>query len=191
LDEVDFRMNYWDTRYRDGGASGKGSVGSARRWKWRVIRRCVPDVHKRRVLDVGCGDVSFLEGRRFESYLGIDASPTVIQKNRKRRPDLRFEVLDAADSPLPNANVVFCMDVLFHIMRDVDYEAILENLGRAAQEWLFVATWRANPLESSEDNYQKFRPPATLRFSTFKKIGVHTRPFDPYNTLYVFRRNSP
>lgn len=77
-------FQYWENRYRKGGTSGAGSTGEYRKWKWGIIESYVGNVDD--VLDVGCGDLSFWEGRDCPKYLGLDISPTIIEKDRQLRP---------------------------------------------------------------------------------------------------------
>ena len=72
------------------------------------------------VLDIGVGagrttsEVSALA----ESYVGIDYSPAMVQAGRDRFPELRFEVMDAADmSTFPDG----AFDVLFFSYNGIDY----------------------------------------------------------------------
>lgn len=59
--------------YRKGGNSGEGSGGKTRGWKWEQILSVIPNVES--VVDIGCGDLRFWEGRKCESYVGVDISP--------------------------------------------------------------------------------------------------------------------
>ena len=63
---------YWDQRYIAGGTSGAGSIGDDRDFKWNVVDRHV--LFLQSVVDVGCGELSFWEGRDCEDYTGIDIS---------------------------------------------------------------------------------------------------------------------
>jgi len=176
--------NYWEDHYSSGGISGQGSIGDCRKWKWDTIFSYVEKIDK--VIDVGCGDLSFWDGETCKSYTGIDISPTIINKNMKARPDWNFICSDASISHPVHAPVVFCLDILFHILDDQVYLSILENLARYSDEWIFIYTWVNNPLLTltlrknlflrsvkdlqlsraihfltkrveSDDNYQKYR----------------------------------
>jgi hypothetical protein len=141
-------MLYWEGNYRKGGTSGPGSVGSLRQWKWENIVKYSGPITE--VIDVGCGDLSFWEGKTPPSrYVGIDISQTIIDRNRERWPSSTF-ICSSADRTLEleQARIVFCLDVLFHIMDDGIYENILANLMRYSSEWIFVYTWRKNPFAS-------------------------------------------
>lgn len=76
------RSRVWDVRYRLGGSSGWGSVGASKYWKWSVIDRYINPIDD--VVDVGCGDLTFWDGRDCQRYVGIDPSSYVIKKNRMK-----------------------------------------------------------------------------------------------------------
>lgn len=135
---------YWETRYAKGDSSGEGSVGPNRAWKWAIIEKYVSSLDD--VVDIGCGDLRFWEGRDCHKYFGLDLSATVIQRNRESRPKWRFEV-GHAEYRIPNlrARIVLCLDMLFHIMDDEVFVNVLENLCRYSKEWIFTYTWRRNP----------------------------------------------
>lgn len=136
--------NYWDERYANDSTSGEGSIGSNRDWKWNVVERFVPFYSS--VLDVGCGDLSFWEGRECEDYTGIDISKTVIENNINRRPKWKF-ICENAGTRIENLKkeVVFCFDVLFHIMDSKTFVEILQNLCHYSNDYILIHTWLNNP----------------------------------------------
>jgi hypothetical protein len=137
-------LGYWDERYRKGRTSGEGSVGRKRAWKWDIIKKYARNIEK--VVDVGCGDLSFWEGLDCENYTGIDISSCVIAKNNELRPNWKF-ICSPAEEFVEgvSGDIVLCMDVLFHIMSDSAYERILRNLTQYSNEWIFIHTWSNNP----------------------------------------------
>ena len=185
--------SFWEERYKRGGTSGKGSVGGYRKWKWKVIDKFV-NIKDKSVLDVGCGDLSFLKKQKFALYLGLDYSPTIIKKNREKRPDLWFECVDVIENniELGRFQVVLCMDLLFHIMTEDGFKNLLRNLNRWTGDYLFVVNWCKNPLSYLKDHYQHFRD-LSLYFdwlTDLNLVDTFQRKKDPYNMLYVFRRRS-
>ncbi len=138
-------VGYWEGRYASGGESGSGSIGRIRDWKWKVIRAYVG--HPDEVLDVGCGDLSFWEGRECASYLGIDIAPSVLAEDRGRRPTWAFVATSAAVPLRVRRRIVLCLDLLFHILSDSEYYSILDNLCMYTAEWLFIFTWQRNPFD--------------------------------------------
>jgi len=137
---------YWDAWYSKGGTSGLGSVGKSREWKWKHILTHAGAIDE--VIDVGCGDLRFWDGRDCKNYVGIDASSAVIKRGKTERPNWKFVVQDA-QIPVEGitARVVFCLDVLFHILDDSTYVRILENLCQYSKEWIFIVTWTRNPFD--------------------------------------------
>ena len=152
---------YWETRYSQGLDSGKGSGGEDRAWKWAIITKLVPKMTS--VVDVACGDLRFWEGRiGLEKYVGIDISKTIVEENRRKQPDCDF-IWSPAERRIEGlkAPVVLCMDLLFHIMDDDRFEAILENLCYYSSRHILIHTWIMNPLGNREPytdgKYMTFR----------------------------------
>jgi hypothetical protein len=137
-------FNFWDDHYARGGTSGDGSVGEHREWKWSVVKQYTVQVDD--VVDVACGDLSFWAGRDCMRYTGIDISSTIIERNRKIHPRWQFILANAADPQQAKGRIVFCFDLLFHIMDDNIYTGILQNLTQYSAEWIFIFTWKKNHL---------------------------------------------
>lgn len=184
---------YWDARYRDkvhGGTSGPGSLGENREWKWQIISRFV-DVTKKRVLDVGCGDLSFWEGRDCASYIGVDFSPTIVKRNRESKPNWKFVHGDASENHDLSGDVLFCFDMLFHIMSDDVFTKILRNLTRWTKEWLFVYTWHKSMFGDSPTDglYQYYRPLLSSLNDLAPLQLVEAIQQDEFGTLYIFKKS--
>ena len=160
---------YWDQRYIDGGTSGAGSIGDDRDFKWKVIDRHM--LFPQSVVDVGCGELSFWEGRDCEDYTGIDFSKKIIEKNRILRPDWEFIWSNAETrNDKLSKNTVFCFDVLFHIMNNETYLKILENLTDYSQDHIFIYTWISNPLRKTRLIKRLFT--AVTKFKLFRAIEL-------------------
>lgn len=189
--------SYWETRYASGGTSGDGSVGVLREWKWRVIKQFAYPIDE--VIDVGCGDMSFWKNEQVPTgYIGIDGSFTIIQKNKEKYPNATFYCNTAESLMSITAPVVFCFDMLFHIMDDGEYRAIIDNLCRYATKTLFVYTWVDNPIRkfhffvSDRDEYERFHDPVAM-CSRIKSLGFSTpivfrSDYDKYGAMFVFRK---
>lgn len=135
---------YWESRYRVGRNSGAGSVGDSRAWKWEAITKYLPQV--KHVVDVGCGDLSFWEGRDCQDYTGIDISTTVIANDKRLRPRWTFIVASAEQRiEQLHKDCVFCFDLLFHIMDDNSFRAILDNVCYYSTNYIFIYNWWRNP----------------------------------------------
>jgi SAM-dependent methyltransferase len=72
------------------------------------------------LLDVGCGDGAMLDELRRHfpraSFTGVDLSPEVVARNRRRRPGIAFDVLDIAESALDRRfDAILCSEVVEHL----------------------------------------------------------------------------
>ncbi len=95
---------------------------------------------------MGCGDLSFWEERDCKNYIGIDISKTIIERNRILRPDWEFICADAATRIEGlKKEVVFCFDIIFHIMDEKTYLNLLNNLCHYSSDYIFINTWIDNP----------------------------------------------
>ena len=200
---------YWEARYGQGGTSGFGSIGAGRTWKWKIIRDVIrnhspellrSDGSLSKIIDVGCGDLSFWEVEsplviHVERYIGIDISETIIMRNRKR--GIKGWSFIVSSSHARNrglkAPVVLCMDLLFHIMEDTEFIESLKNLCYYSEDLIFVHTWKYNFFKDSTSDgvYLKYRPLEAyfgiFMGSDFTLIEERLNP-NRIGCLYVFKR---
>ena len=202
---------YWEDRYLNKGKSGPGSRGAYRERKWDIINKLIPNIQD--VIDVGCGDLEFWEGLDCEKYVGIDMSETVIKQNRTLRSRWGF-IHGKAEDHIQDlkAETVFCLDVLFHIMNELNFTAILRNLCSYTSKNLVIYTWDENPFSrmaalkrhdikyllfpsDNDGKYQYFRPLEKF-FFIFRRAGlqlIHKEKIglDPFGAFYFFMRSIP
>lgn len=192
------QINYWDNRYRGGGTSGCGSIGELREWKWKVINMYCPSIKS--VVDMGCGDLSFWGDKKLApNFFGVDGSEEIIQKNKEKYPDALFRVSLLSYRVDVTSPVVFCLDVLFHILDDKEYISTVKNLCDMTKGYLFIYTWFDNPLRkwwifpAINDDYQKYHDPVDL-VALCTVYGMHieyihrNKGLDLYGAMFVFRR---
>jgi len=169
-------MEYWERRYKGGGTSGLGSIGENARWRWRILEKYIKNIDN--VIDIGCGDLSFWTGRDCNSYVGIDFSPFIVAQNKKRRPHWRF-IQCPAQNFIANMNgkIILCLDILFHILNENDYRAVLKNLMLYSTDYIFIYTWIRNPFYSWKKRYYflKKRQFRKLIFSLAHKLTTDNR----------------
>lgn len=183
---------YWEDRYRRGATSGPGSAGWEKRWKWRQISRYAGVLDH--VLDVGCGDLGFWEGHDCSDYVGIDVSPYIQARNAKLRPNWSFLVLDATKAAIPvRKRVVFCFDVVFHVLPEDEFGFLIKNLVASTEEWLFLSNWGYNPLpegKTTDGVYQVYRDIGNYLplFEPLRPVRVHAR-FNRWKVFYAFHRS--
>jgi hypothetical protein len=148
------------------------------------------------VIDVGCGDLNFWKYEDCNKYTGIDISPVRIERNRILKPNWNFICADASVDQSISAEVVFCFDILFHIMDDVSYDKILTNLMQYSTKYIFIYTWSVNPFSPRDTDgiYQKYRDfnlyPHTFEEAGFKLIDVEKSPYliDKFGSMWIFKQ---
>lgn len=130
-------MTYWETRYASGGNSGKGSRDWFAEEKARLVNEALGVHQITTVLDLGCGDgyvaSLLLVG---PGYLGIDPSPSALAQARSRNPDLAFE----SEAPGPR-ECHLSLDVIRHLVDDVDYHRYMHHLFAASE---LVLVWSSD-----------------------------------------------
>ena len=132
--------DYWQERYKQGIGSGAGSQGVELRWKRDVYRLISRTFDVASILDIGCGDGAFAaeslpKGGPLPDYLGVDVAP------HPDFPDhLSVQAADAVEDDLPEADLVLCLDVLFHIASRERHDALVRRIFEKAKKVAFVAT---------------------------------------------------
>lgn len=190
---------YWEERYKNGGNSGEGSRGQHREWKWQILESTIVDIDN--VIDVGCGDLAFMEGKNIKNYTGIDISKTIIKDNELKYPYWKF-ICSSADNYINELNgyVVFCHDILFHIIDDDVYYSILDNLTRYSNKYISIYTWHKNPIAwynikshlYGSSKYQKYRLLDNdfhiFNENGFELINMSKSPVNKYGAMYIFKK---
>ena len=108
----------------------------------RIIKKMIRPLDFHSVLDVGCGQGSFLQELQLEfpsiNPLGIDISSSAVALARERVPAGNFYVLDITNKSLDEkCDLVVCSEVLEHITDDI---SALRNLRKMTRRYLLVST---------------------------------------------------
>jgi SAM-dependent methyltransferase len=140
INDLGMQGNFFDENYRAGGDSGSGSLVSSTITYRHVIESFIRlnDVHS--VLDLGCGDWQFSKLIPWDyydiSYLGLDISPSIIEKNTatfgtERR---KFKVIGRSSEifDLGTFDLVICKDCLQHVPNGIvnEYLDVFVAVGR-------------------------------------------------------------
>lgn len=153
--------NYWNRRYAIGRTSGLGSQGEPVENKVRWLKG-LPGVTK--IVEVGCGDFVFgarlLEQYPAASYLGLDISEVIVRRNNilNRTEDIEFQV-QLSHELVPDSDLLLCVDVLFHILDDQEYQNMLAKLKQSIWKYLAVSAYEYdNNRTSGHVKIRKFDP---------------------------------
>jgi SAM-dependent methyltransferase len=167
-------LRFWDHRYRTDPklGSGIGSRGESLTYKRKVLGRIVAETHPGSVLDVGCGDLEVTFGLPFGNYLGIDISPSVIDRNRQRKPDWSFQAgdfLQITVDELPESDMVICLDVLIHEPDAKRYAAAVERLVAFTKVVGVIGAYELPPRAAFSSHITSYHEPIT---ETLKRAGA-------------------
>lgn len=139
---------YWEKRYRKNGNSGKGSYGKNAQYKAAILNRFVAENNISKVIEFGCGDGNQLKQFQFPSYIGLDVSPTAIQKCKdifKDDPAKSFFLYNdktfAGNAGTFKASLSLSLDVIYHLVEDEIFEAYMHHLFSASTGYVIIYAW--------------------------------------------------
>jgi SAM-dependent methyltransferase len=186
--------DFWEDRYQSGGNSGAGSRGEEADWKIARIAERVASHGVRSILDLGSGD-GYVARRLMErlppdvSYLGIDIAPSAVNLAASQAlSNMRFEVADFTGGFQGSADLVLCMDVLFHLSTPEKQQAAIDAICRSFRKLAVVAAWNEGIVEEYRGRFAAhtfYRP-----FQVPDGISAEGTPIPacPSKTLYVLRQ---
>jgi SAM-dependent methyltransferase len=186
---------YWDRRYREGRTSGAGSEGSEGQYKADYVSDFIHNRDIKSVIDWGCGDGQVLDLIRLEdaTYIGVDVSPTIVDRMRKKYPynGYQFMTSEYAQSGSYLADLTLSMDVLFHLPDDSDYFGYLDNLfGSASRFVIIYATNTPDGRTARHVFRREFTPDIADRFPDWE-LKVAEEPLRPgLASFFVYEKVS-
>jgi len=206
---ADEAVDYWEGRHRaQGDLRSGGDVGldeaANQIFYYTRLGRLLEIIGDRNslneplfLLDAGCGKGLFARALvkcGFEVD-GIDTSPTAIEFSRANGLG-RYEVSSLADWRSPILyDVVYAVDVLFHLIDDDDWRASLDNLASLVRiGGKLVITDERNEVRRQAGNYIVHRA-FTEYIDALAVRGLSLREFRPYGFrdnrigFLVFARN--
>ena len=185
---------FWDSRYRNGLTSGPGSAGAEAAWKVAQVV-ALAKAHKcRTVLDLGHGDGELARAFMAElpraSYRGVDIAPSAIDvAHAKAAPRMSFEVADfTAQDFDAQADLVVCLDVLFHLSTQDKHDAAVVAICRSFRKVAVVAAWNEGIVAEyggkfcAHTFFRPFVAPPGIRVTETTVPGL------PVKTLFVLTR---
>jgi hypothetical protein len=139
-----FARIYHEGVWRHGQAETPGSGAGSTLDATSALRARLPglltQIGARRLVDIGCGDLTWLRETPIPcGYVGMDIVPTIIDENRRIRPDLEFVPGDVIHEELPDGDVVLCREILFHLSF-ADARATLRNILSKPRRYILATT---------------------------------------------------
>jgi FkbM family methyltransferase len=136
---------YWEERYAGGGNSGAGSYGKFAEFKAEVLNAFVAENHIDTVIEFGCGDGNQLLLTNYPKYMGVDVSATAINvcKSKFRADHSKsFKTLELYAGE--TADLVLSLDVIYHLVQDVEYEKYMTTICAAATKYMIIYSSNTN-----------------------------------------------
>ena len=137
---------YWDERYRAGFTSGAGSYGELATFKADTINTFIEENSVRSVIEFGCGDGNQLKLMHYPEYLGMDIAPAAVEKCRKTfsgddsKSFNLYSPESFSDNGSIHADLVVCLDVLYHIIPENDYIKTLDDIFSRSENFVILYT---------------------------------------------------
>jgi hypothetical protein len=157
----------WSYGRDDVPLSGEGSSLAATANLREVLPQLLQEMDARRILDVGCGDFTWMSSVELPcDYIGIDLVPGVIKANQTAFASKthEFRISDAVQDPLPLADVVLCREMLFHLSFS-DALAALQNMLATGCTHLLLTSDRGTSFNSD------------IESGDFRLLNLQARPF--------------
>jgi len=137
-----YHLNAW------GSAESRSGSGSTLAYTAK-LRKELPEFLKihdvRSMVDIPCGDFNWM--RRVDlscsHYTGLDVVPEIVANNQKKfgGPSRTFDLCDILSEKPPQADLIFCRDLLIHFSYR-DALAALRNMVASGSSWLLTTTYR-------------------------------------------------
>lgn len=127
---------YWDDRHKQG-AQGAGSTGRHYEFKLEVVQRIVKKYKVSSVVDYGCGDGRQLKNLKVRDYLGLDISPTAIEKAQAYAGKGRQYDVIPDDLNECRRDMAISLDVIAGLPGG-EFEEYMTNLFFMAQKYVLI-----------------------------------------------------
>lgn len=138
-------VDYWESRYAAGGNSGSGSYKQLAEFKADFLNQLVQEEGIRTVIEFGCGDGNQLSLATYPNYIGLDVSPTAIQrcssifKSDPSKSFFLYSTLAFQDHhQVFSADLALSLDVLYHLVEDEIFHIYLYHLFNSGKQYVVI-----------------------------------------------------
>jgi hypothetical protein len=139
-------VEYWNERYNAGFTSGKGSYADLAMFKADTINNFVKKNLIETVIEFGCGDGNQLKLMQYNKYLGLDVAYSAIEKcrdifiNDTSKSFILYNPKVFVNKGFFRADMVICLDVLYHIIPEDDYLKTLDDIFSCSANYVILYT---------------------------------------------------
>lgn len=141
-------QDYWERRYAKGGTSGSGSYGEFAEFKAEIINNFLLANQVNSVIEFGCGDGNQISLMKFPHYIGVDVSPTVLNRCRARfSADLTKTFFLSTEYSGQTAECALSLDVVYHLIEDRIFTDYMGTLFSSASRFVILYTSNVMPHE--------------------------------------------
>jgi hypothetical protein len=95
------------------------------------------------MFDAPCGDYSWMSLVEFKSgfkYIGGDIVEFMINSNRSTYPGVEFTVFDISQDAIPDVDLLFCRDCLFHFSQE-DIDQTFDNILKSNVQYILTTSY--------------------------------------------------
>jgi SAM-dependent methyltransferase len=130
---------YWEKRYRSGGASGSGSYNNLALYKAEILNAFIKDNDVKSVVELGCGDGNQLQLLELNSYIGYDVSDAVVDICRNKfADDNTKKFYNIAEFKFQDVDLAISLDVIYHLVEDDVFDEYMNMLFDASSKYVII-----------------------------------------------------
>ncbi len=155
--------SYWKKRYSKGGTSGSGSYNRLSEFKAEIINSFVKENNINSVIDLGCGDGNQLSLANYPKYIGVDVSPTIIQKCKEKYINDKTKIFLVYNYEISQNNIskfeselALSIDVIFHLVEDEVFNKYMNDLFRYTKKFVIIYSSNFNKDQVYHERDRKF-----------------------------------
>ena len=187
--------SYWEARYKNGGNSGAGSYGKLADFKAQIINDIVRANAVRSVTEFGVGDGNQLRLASYPRYIGVDVSPTILQKAKtqwSQDPSKQFFIATPGNVSLVSSEMTLSLDVIYHLIELPVFQQYMDDLFKAAERFVVIYAFDRTERIAPHVLYRKFTDYINIRFPCWKLMKMIPNPWKGSGgaDFYVYERST-
>jgi len=145
------------------------------------LNKLLSDLEINSILDLPCGDFHWMKNINLSDieYVGADIVKELIIKNKKRhkeKKNIRFQVINLIEDPLPECDILICRDCLVHFsFEDITYA--INNIKSSGCKYLLTTTFT-----NYQSNYD-------IETGGWRRLNLQEKPFSFPPPLILINEN--